>query len=108
MSAPPPPSSNATEPSPPASSSSKATPKPWRTEGLPPEPPEKPKVPTLAPVSFEELPAWTSDDLATAWPAFRASCRALRFRDPWRDACARAGLDADAHGMLLVERLHDR
>jgi membrane-bound lytic murein transglycosylase A len=52
--------------------------------------PEKPKVPTLAPVSFAELPGWAEDDLAQAWPAFRASCRTLRFREPWRDACARA------------------
>lgn len=52
--------------------------------------PEKPKVPTLAPVSFADLPGWRDDDLSQAWPAFRASCRALRFRAPWRDACARA------------------
>jgi membrane-bound lytic murein transglycosylase A len=52
--------------------------------------PEKPKVPTLAPASFAELPGWGEDDLSQAWPAFRASCRALRFREPWRDACARA------------------
>jgi membrane-bound lytic murein transglycosylase A len=41
-------------------------------------------------VSFAELPGWGEDDLSQAWPAFRASCRALRFREPWRDACARA------------------
>ena len=51
---------------------------------------EKPKVPTLAPVAFADLPGWGQDDLAAAWPAFRASCRALRFRDTWREACARA------------------
>ena len=45
---------------------------------------EKPKVPTLAPVAFADLPGWGQDDLAAAWPAFRASCRALRFRDAWR------------------------
>lgn len=51
---------------------------------------EKPKGPTLAPVAFADLPGWSQDDLAGAWPAFRASCRALRFREPWREACARA------------------
>jgi len=51
---------------------------------------EKPKVPTLAPVAFADLPGWGQDDLVAAWPAFRASCRALRFREPWREACARA------------------
>ena len=51
---------------------------------------EKPKVPTLAPVAFADLPGWGQDDLASGWPAFRASCRALRFREPWREACVRA------------------
>ena len=62
--------------------------------------PEKPKVSTLAPVAFADLPGWGDDDLIAAWPAFRASCRALRFRDAWREACARAealdGLDGAA------------
>jgi membrane-bound lytic murein transglycosylase A len=62
---------------------------------------EKPKVPTLAAVPFAELPGWGEDDVTAAWPAFRASCRALRFREPWREACARAeGLsEPDAAGV---------
>ncbi len=76
---------------PPAPPGAQACPAPQPCPACPVCPaPEKPKVPTLAPVSFAELPAWTSDDLAAAWPAFRASCRALRFRDAWREACARA------------------
>jgi membrane-bound lytic murein transglycosylase A len=52
--------------------------------------PEAPKVPTLSPASFDELPGWRADDLAQAWSALRASCRALRFRGHWRAACERA------------------
>jgi len=47
----------------------------------------EPRVPALAPASFEDLPGWRDDDLAQAWAAFRTSCRALRFREHWRDAC---------------------
>jgi membrane-bound lytic murein transglycosylase A len=57
--------------------------------------PEKPKVPTLEPVPFGDLPGWREDDLAQAWPAFRASCRSLRFREAWREACAQAEALAD-------------
>ncbi len=52
--------------------------------------PEPPKAPTLSPASFDDLPGWREDDLAQAWPAFRASCRTLRFREHWRGACERA------------------
>jgi membrane-bound lytic murein transglycosylase A len=57
--------------------------------------PEKPKVPTLEAAPFGELPGWREDDLAQAWPAFRASCRSLRFREAWREACAQAEALAD-------------
>ena len=57
--------------------------------------PEAPKVPTLSPVRFDDLPGWRDDDLGQAWGAFRASCRALRFREYWRATCERAnGLEA--------------
>jgi membrane-bound lytic murein transglycosylase A len=52
--------------------------------------PEPPKVPALSPASFDDLPGWRADDLAQAWSAFRASCRALRFREHWRTTCERA------------------
>jgi membrane-bound lytic murein transglycosylase A len=51
---------------------------------------EPPKAPALAPVSFADLPGWREDDLARAWDAFRASCRALRFREQWRGPCEQA------------------
>jgi len=47
-------------------------------------------VPALAPVSFADIPGWRDDDTGQAWPAFAASCRALRFREHWRAACQRA------------------
>ncbi len=53
--------------------------------------PEAPKAPPLAPASFDDLPGWRADDLGQAWGAFRASCRALRFREHWRAPCERAG-----------------
>ena len=57
--------------------------------------PEPPKVPTLSPASFDELPGWRDDDLGQVWGAFRASCRALRFREYWRTTCERAnGMEA--------------
>ena len=61
---------------------------------------EPPKVPALAPASFADLPGWRDDDLAGAWSAFRAGCRALRFREHWRTVCELAepleGPDAEA------------
>jgi membrane-bound lytic murein transglycosylase A len=82
---------------PPAPPAAQACPEPKPCPACPicPVVSEKPKVSTLAPVPFAELPGWRDDDLAAAWPAFRASCRSLRFREPWREACARAeALDA--------------
>ena len=55
-----------------------------------PAPTEKPKTPALAPASFADLPGWRDDEVAQAWSAFRASCRALRFREHWRTACQQA------------------
>jgi membrane-bound lytic murein transglycosylase A len=52
--------------------------------------PEPPKVPTFAPATFDSLPGWRADDQGEAWSAFRASCRALRFREYWRAVCERA------------------
>lgn len=39
---------------------------------------------------FAELPGWSSDDLITAWDAFRSSCKALEQRDAWKPVCADA------------------
>ena len=55
-----------------------------------PEPLPAAKVPVFEAVAFNTLPGWTEDNLAAAWGAFRASCQALRFQAPWRNACAEA------------------
>lgn len=44
----------------------------------------------LAPASYDDLPGWGEDALEGVLEALRASCRALRFRSEWRQACAAA------------------
>ncbi len=53
-------------------------------------PVELPGAPPLAPARYADLPDWGAADLAGAWDAFQRSCRALRFRDSWVAACAKA------------------
>ncbi|HWL63280.1 MAG TPA: MltA domain-containing protein [Steroidobacteraceae bacterium] len=57
----------------------------------PPEPaaPVEPPVPSLRylPAQWQELPGWTADDLAAAWPALQASCRSPRMPQAWRPFC---------------------
>jgi membrane-bound lytic murein transglycosylase A len=57
--------------------------------------PPEPQVPTLAPASFADLPGWNSDNVAQAWSAFAASCRAMRFQTPWQAVCGEAAKLAD-------------
>jgi len=58
----------------------------------PPPKPEPPlvKVPVFEAVGFDALPGWSTDNLAAAWGAFRASCHALRFQALWQSACNEA------------------
>lgn len=39
-------------------------------------------------VSFSALPGWQQDDLTEAWPAFMASCSALRTKPEWKEPCS--------------------
>lgn len=66
-----------------------------------PAPAETPQAPSdtktaplttdwLKPASWADLPGWTADDLAAAWPAWRQSCTAVQRQSAWRDACAEA------------------
>ena len=48
------------------------------------------KVPPLKAALFADLPGWSDDDLSAAWPAYLASCRSLRNKEPWREVCAKA------------------
>jgi membrane-bound lytic murein transglycosylase A len=59
-------------------------------------PPPRP-VPKPAPVvlryeraDWSALPGWNADNVHEAWPAFLASCRALRFRAEWTQPCTAA------------------
>lgn len=63
----------------------------------PPSPQQSPIPPTYRTrhakfqrVSFEQLPAWHSDRVSDAWPAFTQSCRALGNRRGWAVLCNRA------------------
>src|SRR2546427_5500267 len=48
----------------------------------------------LRPVAFAELPGWSEDTLADAWPAFTTGCTALVTQETtaavWREPCAAA------------------
>ena len=48
------------------------------------------RVNPLEPVDFGALTGWKEGEQAAAWPAFLASCQALRWREAWRGVCARA------------------
>jgi len=54
----------------------------------PPLPP--PRVSVLEPAAFDDLPGWREDALEGVLDALRASCRVLRARSEWREACAAA------------------
>ena len=55
----------------------------------PPKPPIVP-APAFAPSDWERLPDWQTLDLQGSWAAFLQSCRALKNKPGWQDACARA------------------
>ncbi len=41
-------------------------------------------------VNWSRVPGWRADEAKDAWPAFMASCRALRFRAEWSAPCTAA------------------
>lgn len=55
-----------------------------------PTPPTPVRVNPLEAVDFGAIHGWKEGEQAAAWPALLASCQALRFRDAWRVACAKA------------------
>lgn len=63
----------------------------------PEKPADKPQPPAFSrvftAVAWRDLPGWSDDAHAAAWPAFRQSCRGLRSRaggEAWRAVCAQA------------------
>ncbi len=66
-------------PTPAASSVSPDAPTPIKTT------PET--MPWLKRADWADIPGWRNDDLARAWPALQQSCKVLRNRTGWLDAC---------------------
>jgi membrane-bound lytic murein transglycosylase A len=53
---------------------------------------------------FGDLPGWQEDDLAAAWPAYRASCGVLcNKHEAWREVCAQAA-QIDANDTVAMRR----
>jgi membrane-bound lytic murein transglycosylase A len=72
----------------------------------PPRPTSVPSQPATPSVQYERarwatLPGWGADDVREVWPAFLKSCRALRFRPEWSQACtaAQAANAASSQGL---------
>jgi membrane-bound lytic murein transglycosylase A len=63
-----------------------------------PEPVAPPPAPLMTPTSFSALPGWQQDDLREAWPAFKASCKALERKDDWKLPCGAAASINPADG----------
>jgi membrane-bound lytic murein transglycosylase A len=53
------------------------------------------------PVSFSVLPGWQQDQLTELWPAFMASCSAIRNKPEWKEPCAIAK-DLDAKDNMAI------
>lgn len=75
---------------PPTQTTAPACPAPQPCPVCPAPPAPPPRVSVLAPASFDDLPGWREDALDGVMGALRASCRALRFQNAWREACAAA------------------
>lgn len=61
---------------------------------------ELPAATLFRPAEWEDLPGWSDDDLAEAWPAWRMSCKALVGKPGWEAVCQSSarvdGRDSDA------------
>ena len=65
----------------------------------------------LRPVAFAELPGWSEDTLADAWPAFTTGCTALVTQETtaavWREPCA-AAVAIDPRDAAAVRTFFER
>jgi membrane-bound lytic murein transglycosylase A len=55
-----------------------------------PTPPATARVNTFEAADFGAVTGWKEGEQSAAWPALLASCQALRWREGWRAACAKA------------------
>lgn len=63
---------------------------PPRPAPVPTPPPAGPFARTLQPAKWSDLPGWSEDDQAAAWPAFIASCRGIAGKPHgpnWKRVC---------------------
>lgn len=63
-----------------------------QTKIVQPTPPGKPASPTSKAsyklLDYSALPGWDQDNLKEAWPAFSASCKALKNKPDWQEICS--------------------
>lgn len=64
-----------------------------------------PSVGTLQPANWQDIPDWTRDSVAQAWPALRQSCPSLQRQPAWQAFCAAADALGDATTDELLRRL---
>jgi membrane-bound lytic murein transglycosylase A len=70
-----------------AACQSTVTKKPEPTKPAPPVPSAQAKKASYQLLDYAALPGWGQDDLTKAWPAFAASCKALRKNTDWQEIC---------------------
>ncbi len=58
------------------------------------------------PVSFSDLPGWQQDQLTELWPAFMASCSAIKNKPEWKEPCSIAR-DVDAKDNTVIRRFFE-
>jgi membrane-bound lytic murein transglycosylase A len=68
-----------------------APPVPVPAPVLPPPPPaEAPTLSAPQAAGWNQLPGWSDDAIAQAWPAFQQSCKSLARQPAWQGVCAAA------------------
>ena len=68
-----------------------------------PPPPPPAEVETLKPVGWEEIDGWPGTDLLASFEAFVASCRVLRHKEEWANACTAAEQLEAKSGTTLMQ-----
>jgi membrane-bound lytic murein transglycosylase A len=59
-----------------------------------------------ASASFADLPGWNTDDLGSAWDAFKRSCAVLGSRTGWSEPCA-ASRPVDARNVAAIRQFFE-
>lgn len=75
---------------------------------VPPEPTPREDVEPLEPVGWNEVEGWPGTDLLASFEAFVASCRVLKHKEEWRNACAAAAELEAKSGTTLLQFYENR